>query len=121
MRDYAETVQAMRYAFEQPCYDCVLGEKCNWGDFCFFKRAADAIEELLDELTTIRKQLPHWISVEDELPPKYHQVLCYGANGILVDYYSGETSVLGRPLFMVSEARVSHWMPPPEPPTEGAE
>lgn len=29
--------------------------------------AADAIEELLDELTTIRKQFPHWISVEELL------------------------------------------------------
>ena len=63
MRDYAELIKALRFAFDQPCYSCVLGEKCNWGDFCFFKRAADAIEELL-------AAVPKWISVEERLPKK---------------------------------------------------
>lgn len=70
-------------------------------------QAADAIEEL---------SKPRWIPVTEALPEKYHQVLCYGVNGMSIDYYNGESSVLGRPLFMVSEARVTHWMPLPQPP-----
>ena len=70
-------------------------------------QAADAIEEL---------SKPRWIPVTEALPEKYHQVMCYGVNGMSIDYYNGESSVLGRPLFMVSEARVTHWMPLPQPP-----
>lgn len=32
-----------------------------------YDEAADAIDELLDELTTIRKQFPRWISAEELL------------------------------------------------------
>lgn len=89
------------------------------------KEAADAIEErcqqvdkFAGEAARLYAKQPKWIPVTERLPEKYHQVLCYGVNGMSIDYYSGESSVLGRPLFMVSEARVTHWMPLPEPPKE---
>ena len=73
------------------------------------RKAAEAILEL-------RK--PRWIPVAELLPEKYHQVLVYGLNGMQIDYYAGEKSIGGRPLFMISEAKVTHWMPLPEPPKE---
>ena len=69
MRDYEILRKALMDAWRgQYCSDCELNSLCNDEDSnCYFKQAADAIEELLDELTTIRKQLPHWISVEELL------------------------------------------------------
>ena len=59
MSDYTELIKALRFAWEQPCYSCTLGQKCNWGDFCFFKRAADAIEELLAKDTNVPNKIVH--------------------------------------------------------------
>ena len=70
MRDYAELINQLRECgTRRDCLECPYDSDKS---YCIEPRiiqAADAIEELLDELTTIRKQLPHWISVEDE-PPK---------------------------------------------------
>lgn len=83
-------------------------------------QAAEAIESLISALTAsnevIAKSKPRWIPVTEQLPEKYHQVLVYGLNGMQIDYYAGEKSIGGRPLFMISEAKVTHWMPPQEPP-----
>ena len=71
MRDYVELVKALRCcsqidARNNGCDSCPY-EYC--GDDCqnLCGCAADAIEELLAELTTIRKQLPRWTSVEELL------------------------------------------------------
>jgi len=113
MRDYAELIKALRFAWEQPCYSCTLSEKCNWGDFCFFKRAADAIEELL-------AAVPHWISVEERLPEPFVCVLAHipgekpfptvksaflEKNGL---WYSNG--------FRYNPEEVTHWCEMPEPP-----
>ena len=107
-----ELVKRLRNCVSDTVEDCA---GCPYqggykGTYCMnglIAEAADAIEELSN---------PRWIPVTERLPEKYHQVLCYGVNGMSIDYYSGESSVLGRPLFMVSEARVTHWMPLPQPP-----
>ena len=85
MRDYAELILDLRRhhcdakeddtqeVCEECAYDVIVADKSKFNgitDVCtcgLMHRAADAIEELLDELTTIRKQLPHWISVEELL------------------------------------------------------
>ena len=112
MRDYAELIKALRFAFDQPCYSCTLGEKCNWGDFCFFKRAADAIEELLAELVTTRNQLPKWVSVEERMPTKYDSVITVDKHGkvcwnYLINEKFGTWS---------NGYHITHWMPLPAPP-----
>lgn len=61
---------------------------------------------------------PRWIPVTERLPEKYHQVLVYGLNGMQIDYYAGEKSIGGHPLFMISETKATHWQPLPEPPKE---
>ena len=80
--------------------------------------AADAIEELLDELTTIRKQFPRWISVEERLPHYLDYVLCVNKFGIqmvgyLTDYKEGGFRCESG---MDSCDYITHWMPLPTPP-----
>ena len=85
MRDYAELILDLRRhhcdakeddtqeVCEECAYDVIVADKSKFNgitDVCtcgLMHRAADAIEELLDELTTIRKQFPRWISVEELL------------------------------------------------------
>ena len=99
-----------------------------------FAEAADAIEGLSmrlhgDEaaIAGMKREIermvvsgnkPRWIPVTERLPEKYHQVLVYGINGLQIDYYAGEKSIGGFPLFMISEAKVTHWMQLPTPPKE---
>ena len=100
MRDYDSTVKNLREAAKGLLFDAMPYRASVMRD------AADAIEELLDELTTIRKQLPHWISVEanQKLPVsglactvgyfnggKYGQLYWYGfvskdENGVVVPH-----------------------------------
>lgn len=96
-------------------------------------RAADAIEELLDELTTIRKQLPHWISVEDEPPKENGRYLVrYKRDVNLGDEETVHEDEIRIMRFFVDDGwrypiicndhvrlvneEVTHWMPLPEPP-----
>ena len=123
MRDYAELVERLRYCADRPiCFStqCDYRQTAHIGA-CFDSLkhdAADAIEELLDELTTIRKQLPHWISVEDELPHYLDHVLCVNKYGIqmvgyLTDYKEGGFRCESG---MDSCDYITHWMPLPTPP-----
>ena len=62
MRDYAAISKRLR-RYSENCVAYKLD-----ADFAdAVSDAADAIEELLDELTTIRKQFPRWTSVEELL------------------------------------------------------
>jgi hypothetical protein len=94
------------------------GEEYPTEDAKLMMEAADAIEELMRRCEQFQYMPPPaWIPVTERLPEKYHQVLVYGLNGMQIDYYAGEKSIGGRPLFMISEAKVTHWMPLPS--TEG--
>ena len=147
MRDYAELVKALRYAFEQPCYDCVLGEKCNWGDFCFFKIAADAIEELLGEAkhweleaaanetdrnylidenrklvnSLMNFRVPTWISAKKP-PEKPDFYWCNIENTVFPGRYYQEKLWYDSEYFVNVDGivilHVTHYMPLPAPPTE---
>ena len=61
---------------------------------------------------------PHWISVEDELPPRFvldpsvsMNVLTYGLRTIVSWYYYDKDVWAGN-------TEVTHWMPLPSPPKE---
>ena len=111
--NYDELLEALRCTENGKDCDsgCPYHNKYTCDPERLMKDAANAIEEL---------QKPRWISVKERLPEVYKTVLTYGKHGVLVDYYSGEKSELGNPLFMIMGAKVTHWMPLPEPPKEDA-
>ena len=136
MRDYAELIVDLRRhhcdakendtqeVCEECAYDVIVADKSKFNgitDVCtcgLMHRAADAIEELLDELTTIRKQFPRWISVEERLPHYLDYVLCVNKFGIqmvgyLTDYKEGGFRCESG---MDSCDYITHWMPLPTPP-----
>lgn len=66
-------------------------------------------------------QHPHWISVEDELPPRFVLdpndslfVLTYGLRTIVAFYKYDKGEWIGN-------TEVTHWMPFPQPPKKGGE
>ena len=142
MRDYAEQIDSIRRCAESddPVYECCF-EDCNQhhgrrDNMCRQKimmDAADAIEELLarDVVPTdfherclqleirkrieLEKQMPHWISVEDELPEIGKSVLLF--NGAVHIGWR----VDGKRFRFLSERfpdHPTHWMPLPEGPEE---
>jgi hypothetical protein len=122
MRDYEILRKALMDAWRgQYCSDCELNSLCQDDDSnCWFKQAADAIEELLAELVTIRNQLPRWISVEERLPESGERVLIMfkpleGEENISIGWLtkSGFDCYDDSVYFFRS---VTHWMPLPEPP-----
>lgn len=97
------------------------------------------VEKLLDELTTIRKQLPRWISVEDELP-EFHMndsgCVCTGNIVFRTEYKTVHLGYVIRTAHNIETVDgfeqilmdrwydqtrdmiegVTHWMPLPAPP-----
>lgn len=126
-RDYKLLAEGLRY-----CSKHICNKECGYYEICHRDRgkeypsvtsvgfdAADAIEELLDELTTIRKQLPHWISVEDELPEESGYTIVYCTDGhINHRTFSKYQKQLKRWDLTGARSywRVTHWMPLPSPP-----
>ena len=119
MRDYAELINQLRECgTRRDCLECPYDSDKS---YCIEPRiiqAADAIEELLDELTTIRKQFPRWTSVEERLPHYLDYVLCVNKFGIqmvgyLTDYKEGGFRCESG---MDSCDYITHWMPLPTPP-----
>jgi len=110
MRDYDSTVKNLREAAKGLLFDAMPYRASVMRD------AADAIEELLDELTTIRKQLPHWISVEERMPEKDETVIVYyswtGQSG--TEYR--ETSLATLDEMRYCGNKLLGWMPLPAPP-----
>ena len=124
-RGYVELVKSLRLANKRCSYKhCGVVDICTSQPPCVFKRAADAIEELLAELTTIRKQFPRWISVEDELPSRYETVLlniqtCKDSYVTIGDYEPNELrfrDFADRNNQVYCGDIVTHWMPLPTPP-----
>lgn len=67
---------------------------------------------------------PHWISVEDEMPMEYEEVLAIAnVDGNIVPF----VGVCENGMFYFieptirKERRVTHWMPLPQPPKKGGE
>lgn len=66
---------------------------------------------------------PHWISVEDELPPREKDVLIWssGWNKAMIGYYKNwnwqrKTNVFHSYVDNGTWFNITHWMPIPQPP-----
>lgn len=62
-----------------------------------------------------------WISVEDELPSIYQQVLVYsfyedGGRAMFIEFYNGKRGFRG--INNYKDKSVTHWMPLPKPPKQ---
>ena len=134
MRDYEVLINALNaMSNKNSCYYCQGETFVCEAHGCILSNAADAIEELLAELTTIRKQLPHWISVEDE-PPKENgrYLVLYKRDVNLGDEETVHEDEIRIMRFFVDDGwrypiicndhvrlvneEVTHWMPLPAPP-----
>lgn len=151
MRDNAELVKALLYCSDisdfRGCLECIYERKCraySRDRACINQPfvmvdAADAIEELLarDVVPTdfherclqleirkrieLEKQMPHWISVEDEPPNEKGDYWCNVRSYNFDDtYYQHEVWFDGESFVIdgVCTDRVTHWMPLPEAPKE---
>lgn len=87
--------------------------------------AADRIEAQAKEIEKLRRQVPHWIPVEERLPENFRKVLCWGEyfrygdfNGLFVNYALGyqNNGRWGGEVANGTNARALAWMPLPEPP-----
>ena len=126
MRDYAELIHDLRCCSDVGTCNSCSREKDSNTERCdsIEREAADAIEELLDELTTIRKQFPRWISVEERLPDRLPAKFANWSKEVFVavkrgreyrayvDRYSHIYKTWG-----AFGGEVTHWMPLPS--TEG--
>ena len=114
MRDYEEILKSMRICLNVDIDSNCLSEcfGCAYIDhdhhiMDMVRDAADAVEELLTAV-------PHWISVEERLPPAYESVITANKNGdvrwnYLINVKYGTWS---------NGYHITHWMPLPEPPKE---
>ena len=122
MRDYAAISKRLR-RYSENCVAYKLD-----ADFAdAVSDAADAIEELLDELTTIRKQFPRWISVEERLPEQFICVFATDGEDVGIAAFQGfidDYPVWSNAwnLEYIEDQydedflQVTHWMPLPAPP-----
>ena len=122
MRDYAAISKRLR-RYSENCVAYKLD-----ADFAdAVSDAADAIEELLDELTTIRKQFPRWISVDERLPEQFICVFATDGEDVGIAAFQGfidDYPVWSNAwnLEYIEDQydedflQVTHWMPLPAPP-----
>ena len=84
-----------------------------------FAVGAIFIGDLIDECIEYGQQHPHWISVADELPKEYEDVLVYGTivsgKEFGVDYIAPVLEK-GCPSEWRVFSEVTHWMPLPAAP-----
>ena len=127
-----EILQALRYCSDPDFKDC-SGCKCFHYENCperLEADAADLIERLTAENAALREKVPQWISVEDRLPELGVPVLVNyigtdelpSADGVVVWTDWGALWWEGSLADSESEVTVpiTHWMPLPPVPKEGA-
>ena len=88
-----------------------------------YDQYAAEIQRLQDALARVAKEaVPQWISVKDEMPKPYVDVLVYGTTHtygrehtfMKQSYYNGDDD--GYFFCEDTDTSVSHWMPLPPPP-----
>lgn len=95
----------------------MLDEAMDFAEKNIEKEATRKIVECSEFLA----KLPHWISVEDELPPLYEFFLYFGKNGVVrmmncnnVHHGRSNEEYLKD---CIDCGFITHWMPLPAPPT----
>lgn len=93
-----------------------------------FTTGAMPIGELIDDCFAFADVNPHWISVEDELPPKEKNVLIWssGSKEVMIGYYIGRNWQRKTNDFYsyVDDGywhNITHWMHLPQSPKKGGE
>lgn len=118
MRDYENMIQSLRYCASnaaEKCETCprINRKNCNLHDFML--EEANAIEELL-------AAVPHWISVEDELPRPFVSVLVQipGEKPFptVKEAFLEKTGMWYSIGFRYELEEATHWCEMPEPPKE---
>ena len=121
-----ELIKRLRNCATQaaPCKTCDMMENVSCTD-TLMKQAADAIEELSQDLDSMNEAnialygaLPRWIPVTEQLPEVRTWVLCFcRANSFDVFRMTdeGHWQYGNRSIYM--KGYVTHWMPLPTPPT----
>lgn len=78
------------------------------------------IGDLIDECFEFGQQHPRWISVADELPPRWEKyphlsknVLCSDGVNVMVNYYDYNEAEW---TYGVGMSSITHWIPMPQPP-----
>ncbi len=119
-------VQALRQCAKSDCSSCGMcpifpDRECVEH---LATAAASLIERLTAENAALREKVPQWISVEDRLPidrlSKY-LVAFRDAGGSIVDmarYFPSDGWTCDN--WEVPQNLITHWMPLPEAPEEGA-
>lgn len=137
---FEDIIKSLRIcADDRSCMECIMKDQGHCPCGCFdalMTKAADELETAANviagysgRLEELRKQVPHWISAEDQLPDltalesdwvlgvaygKVNNVIYEGAV-VLVSCENGEWWLANEPAGLV---RVTHWMPLPEEPKE---
>ena len=121
-----QILQALRYCSDPDFKNCTACKCFRYGD-CLERlvaAAADLIERLNAENAALREKVPQWISVADRLPIdrlKKYLVAFRDAGGPIVDiarYFPSDGWTCDN--WDVPQALITHWMPLPEAPEEGA-
>lgn len=113
-----------QWADAHPANADIIDKVCRWLerelkeyiDVPIYSGSANIyMDALLEDLRNYADSHPHWISVEDELPPILENVLvCRKGNEVRVAWLSNTNwhSIDGYPL----NNNITHWMPIPQPP-----
>jgi len=85
-------------------------------------RLRSKLNSYRQENKELQSQIPHWISVEDELPMEYELVLAaFGNHYARVCFYCGGKWYVDAGVISDEVFGVSHWMPLPQAPKKGEE
>lgn len=98
-------------------------DKGEYSELCENRGARDALDEAIYDIRTLKaadvQPVDRWISVDDELPKEWYEVLAYSEMGKIEKaiYVNGRwklSAFLGETV-----EDVTHWQPLPEPPKDG--
>ena len=76
------------------------------------------LSEVYDKINDLKGQETCWISVEDEMPEPYKNVLVVNRSGVTIAWYNGRYWERGANTNHRSLKTVTHWMPLPDQPRE---
>ena len=79
--------------------------------------STEKYETLIDEIADLRSKQPKWISVNDRMPEhRAMYITCDELNIVEATMFDGNEDAVWN---TVAGAKVTHWMPLPEPPEDG--